>query len=84
MRPHWVPSSWEVRRPVSRTPTPRGRNLDLFLVNVDRSGLEQVTAHSDFDGFPMFSRDGRKLVWASNRSGMAQGETNIFIVDWVP
>jgi len=63
---------------------PRGRNFDLFLVNVDGSGLEQVTAYSDFDGFPMFSRDGRKLVWESNRSGRVQGETNIFIADWVP
>jgi TolB protein len=53
-------------------------------MNADGSGLDQVTAYSDFDGFPMFSRDGRKLVWASNRSGRAQGETNIFIADWVP
>jgi Tol biopolymer transport system component len=31
----------------------------------------------------MFSPDGRKLVWASNRNGRTPGETNIFIADWV-
>lgn len=63
---------------------PRGRNFDLFLVSLDGSGLEPVTTYGDFDGFPMFSPDGRKLVWASNRNGRVQGETNIFIADWVP
>jgi Tol biopolymer transport system component len=31
----------------------------------------------------MFSPDGRRLVWASNRHGKVAGETNIFIADWV-
>ena len=62
---------------------PRGRNFDLYLINVDGTGLEQVTTDTDFDAFPMFDRTGRKLVWASNRHGAIQGETNIFIADWV-
>jgi Tol biopolymer transport system component len=31
----------------------------------------------------MFSHDGTKLVFASNRNGQVPGETNIFIADWV-
>lgn len=62
---------------------PRSRNFDLYLVNTDGSGLEQVTTSGEFDAFPMFSPDGRKLVWASNRHGRTQGETNIFIADWI-
>jgi Tol biopolymer transport system component len=31
----------------------------------------------------MFSRDGKKLVWASNRTAKSRGETNIYIADWV-
>jgi len=62
---------------------PRSRNFDLYLVNVDGTGLEQVTTSSEFDSFAMFSPDGTKLVWASNRHGKVQGETNIFIADWV-
>jgi Tol biopolymer transport system component len=62
---------------------PRGRNFDLFLVNLDGTGLTRVTSHGDFDGFPMFSPDGTKLVFASNRHGSVEGETNIFIADWI-
>jgi Tol biopolymer transport system component len=62
---------------------PRGRNFDLYIVGVDGSGLERVTASPDFDGFPMFSPDGRQLVFASNRNARVEGETNIFIADWV-
>src|SRR6266705_2231487 len=62
---------------------PRYRNFDLYLVNIDGTGLEQVTTNVEFDAFPMFSPDGRRLVWASNRNGKVQGETNIFIADWV-
>jgi Tol biopolymer transport system component len=30
----------------------------------------------------MFSPDGRKLVFASNRNAAKEGETNVFIADW--
>jgi Tol biopolymer transport system component len=62
---------------------PKGRNFDIYLVNVDGSGLERVTFNETFDGFPMFSPDGRKLVFASNRNAKTEGETNVFIADWV-
>jgi TolB protein len=62
---------------------PRSRNFDLFLVNLDGSNLRQVTFTAVFDGFPMFSPDGTKLVFASNRHGVVEGDTNIFIADWV-
>jgi len=59
-------------------------NFELWLINRDGSGLERVTYSDGFDGFPMFSSDGKKLVWASNRNAKAPHETNIFIGDWVP
>jgi Tol biopolymer transport system component len=62
---------------------PRSRNFDLYLINADGTGLEQITTSPEFDAFPMFSPDGQQLVWASNRHGKVQGETNIFIADWV-
>ena len=63
---------------------PGARNFELYLVNLDGSGIEQVTHHSEFDGFPMFSPDGRQLVWASNRNAPSAGGTDIFIADWKP
>lgn len=62
---------------------PRGRNFDLYKVNVDGSGLERLTFNTTFDGFPMFSPNGKKLVFASNRNAAKDGDTNIFIADWV-
>ena len=61
---------------------PRGGNFDLYLINVDGTGLEQVTFSDTFDGFPMFSPDGTKLVFASNRHSTKPTDTNLFIADW--
>jgi Tol biopolymer transport system component len=62
---------------------PQGRNFDLYLINQDGTGLKQITYNETFDGFPMFSPDGKQLVFASNRNSKVRGETNIFIADWV-
>jgi TolB protein len=62
---------------------PKGRDFDVYLVNLDGSGLERVTFNQTFDGFPMFSPDGQHLVFSSNRNAQVEGETNVFIADWV-
>jgi Tol biopolymer transport system component len=62
---------------------PKKRNFDLALINVDGTGLERVTFNESFDGFPMFSPNGKKLVFASNRNAAKDGDTNVFIADWV-
>jgi TolB protein len=67
----------------SNVSDPRGRNFDLYMINVDGQGLTRITFNETFDGFPMFTRDGKHLVFASNRHGKQQGETNLFIADWV-
>jgi TolB protein len=64
-------------------PNPRSPNFDLFLINRDGTGLQQITFDEGFDGFPMFTNNGKQLIWASNRHGKTEGETNIFIADWV-
>jgi TolB protein len=62
---------------------PKGRDFDLYKINVDGTGLERITYNDTFDGFPMFSPNGKKIVFASNRNAKVQGETNVFIADWV-
>jgi len=59
-----------------------GHNFELYLINLDGTGLERITYNSVFDSFPLFSPDGRKLVWASNRNQQRPRETDIFIADW--
>jgi Tol biopolymer transport system component len=60
-----------------------GHNFELYLINKDGTGLERITYNTVFDSFPMFSPDGRKLVWASNRNPLKPRATDIFIADWV-
>lgn len=61
---------------------PQRRSFALYLVNVDGSGLERVTYADGFASFPMFSRDGRRLVFCGNRSAAAPHELNVFVADW--
>ena len=64
---------------------PKGRNFDLYMINVDGTGNERITYGETFDGFPMFSLHdgGKKFVFCSNRFNAKQGETNVFICDWI-
>ena len=36
-----------------------------------------------FDSFPMFSNDGKKIVFSSNRNNNGTKNTNLFTADWV-
>jgi Tol biopolymer transport system component len=62
---------------------PKGRNFDLWMINTDGTGLEQITFYEQFDGFPVFTADGKKLVFCSNRFNAKPGDTNVFVCDWV-
>ncbi|MCX8513446.1 MAG: peptidase M28, partial [Chthoniobacteraceae bacterium] len=56
-------------------------NFELFIV--DSAGLHEpvrVTFTPGFDGLPVFSPDGTKLSWTTNRGG--DGKSNIHLADW--
>ena len=59
-----------------------GREFELWMIRADGTGLERVTHTETFDGFPMFTRDGKHLIWCANRFNDQRGDTNIFIADW--
>jgi Tol biopolymer transport system component len=61
----------------------QGREFDLWAINTNGTGLERITTAPGFDGFPMFSPDGKTLAFASNRA-TAPGEhdTNVFLARW--
>jgi len=56
----------------------------MYLINLDGTGLEKITYSNQFDAFPMFSFDGKYLIWCSNRNNGGTRATNIFIAEWVP
>jgi Tol biopolymer transport system component len=61
---------------------PERRSFALYTINVDGTGLERISFDARFDSFPMFSRDGRRLLFASTRNSKEPREFNIFIADW--
>ena len=63
----------------------KGRpSFHLHMVNDDGTGLEQITVEGHFNSFPMFSPDGKLLVWISDRNAKEPNEFNVFLADWVP
>jgi Tol biopolymer transport system component len=64
---------------------PRGREFDLWAIDVAGTRLERITAAPGFDGFPLFSPDGRRLAFSSNRATPPGAhDTNVFLADWKP
>jgi len=70
------------------TPSPRpgegrkgGKVGGKIFVFSDDEGEE---SRSGFDSFPMFSPDGKRLVFVSNRNVKRPGEFDIFLADWIP
>jgi Tol biopolymer transport system component len=45
----------------------RTGDLELFLMNPDGSGVEQITDEPGYDGGAFFSRDGQWIVWRASR-----------------
>lgn len=60
----------------------RGFPFNMYTLNADGSGMEKVSRDKGFDAFPMFSPDGKKIIFCSNRNNGGTRDTNIFIADW--
>jgi len=82
---NWAPFLHPNNRQIifsSNVHDPDRKSFSLYLINVDGTGLERVTYGARFDSFPMFSRDGNRLIFASTRNAKELREFNIFIADW--
>jgi Tol biopolymer transport system component len=53
------------------------------MINSDGTSLEKISYDKTFDAFPMFSFDGKKIIFSSNRNNKGTRDTNLFIADWV-
>lgn len=62
---------------------PTSSEFELYTVDRNGNGLEPLTFTGGFNAFPMFSWDGKKLAFVSNRNAKAPHEINVFIADWV-
>jgi TolB protein len=61
--PYWYPDSRHIIYATSR----HGHsNYELYLMDVDAGAEERITYHEGFDGLPVFSPDGKRLMWTSS------------------
>ena len=70
---------------VSNVDDPQGRDFDIYMHQLSgfKPKTQKVTFFEGFDGFPIFSPNGKWVVFASNRNGLVEGETNLFIAEWI-
>lgn len=52
-------------------------NSDLWAMNADGTGLQQLTAGPDWDGGPLVSRDGTRVAFSRMRANMPAGYEDI-------
>jgi Tol biopolymer transport system component len=58
-------------------------NYDLYWMNVDTGKKARVTFAPGADVLPVFSPDGKKLMWTSTRDGKKPG-AQLYIADFTP
>ncbi len=79
--PYWHPSGkWLIYTRGDHS-DPRHPSYDLYLLRDDGSQSYRVTADPAFDGLPVFSNDGRFLMWTSKRNGISSPQ--IFMAEFV-
>src|SRR5512142_2352553 len=59
-----------------------GHNFELYLVNLDGTGLTRLTHNASSASFRMLANGGRRLACVSNGVTERPRETDIFVADW--
>jgi TolB protein len=81
--PYWHPSGTSfVFTQADHEARTRGErpNYDLFMMRISGGDARRITFDASFDGLPVFSPDGKRLMWTSKRGGLS--DPQIFIADF--
>jgi TolB protein len=60
----------------------RGFPFNMYTIDKNGGDMEKISRDKGFDAFPMFSPNGKKIVFCSNRNNGGTRDTNVFIADW--
>lgn len=72
--PYWHPDGKHV---IYATSAHGHHNYELYWMNADGSAKTRVTFAPGFDGLPVFSNDGKYLMWSSKRT--KDNTTQVFV-----
>ena len=72
--PYWHPDGKHI---IYATSAHRHTNYELYVMRADGSHKVRVTFTDGFDGLPVFSPDGKYLMWSSKRT--ADRTTQVFL-----
>lgn len=61
----------------------RGFPFNMYTMKEDGTAIEKISHDKTFDAFPMFSPNGKKIVFCSNRNNGGTHDTNIFVADYL-
>lgn len=59
----------------------RDGNSEIYVVNVDATGLQRLTNNAGRDLDPAWSPDGKRIAFASDRAGTGAGDLDIYVMD---
>ncbi|MBN2533088.1 MAG: PD40 domain-containing protein [Spirochaetales bacterium] len=66
----------------SKGARPSDSNLDIFVVNIDGTGFQQITFHPGNDNSPCWAPDGKSIYFLSQR-GNEKGSYNVWSIDLI-
>jgi Tol biopolymer transport system component len=80
--PYWYPDSKHIVYAAADHSQPGRPNYDLYWMNVDTLDKVRLTFAPAADVLPVFSRDGKRIMWTSTRGSGRGGQ--LYIADFVP
>lgn len=80
--PYWYPDSKHIVYTAADHNVPGRPNYDLWWMDLDTGKQVRLTFAPGADVLPVFSPDGKKLMWTSTRTGRQPAQ--LYIADFVP
>jgi TolB protein len=81
--PYWYKDGKHIIYTAADHSDPMARpNYDLYWMNIETGKTVRITHAPGQDVLPVFSPDGSKLMWTSNRDG--RSPTQLYIADFIP
>jgi Tol biopolymer transport system component len=80
--PFWYSDSKHILFAAADHSTMMRPNYDLYWMNVDSGKQQRITFAPGADILPVFTKDGKKMMWTSTRDGRSPAQ--LYIADFTP